>query len=312
MNPKRNIRLCLLFAFVVTCILLCGCSGSSGGSSSNSPGAEPRDNTPKVIKTSATGEEVYGDEVTTIDASNKSRGYVMIKNTSVDETIMIKINDPNGVDYKYMFPHSKKFKVFPLAGGDGVYDITVLQNVGGDSYITVAAASIDVKLKDEFSPFLCPNLYCSFSKKSEAVSIGEDLADKATCDLDVIQSVYKYVVTNITYDTAKAESVTSGYIPNIDKTLEKKTGICFDYASLMTAMLRSQRIPTKLEVGYAGDVYHAWISTYIEEIGWVDKIIEFDGKNWTLMDPTLASYSDKDTVKKYVGDGSHYTLKFSY
>ena len=48
-------------------------------------------------------------------------------------------------------------------------------------------------------------------------------------------------------------------------------GICFDYAALMTAMLRSQGIPTKLEIGYSGEVYHAWISTYIDEIGWVDK-----------------------------------------
>lgn len=44
-------------------------------------------------------------------------------------------------------------------------------------------------------------------------------------------------------------------------------------------MLRSQRIPTRLEVGYMGDVYHAWISIYTKETGWVNGIIEFDGKN---------------------------------
>ena len=42
----------------------------------------------------------------------------------------------------------------------------------------------------------------------------------------------------------------------------------------MSAMLRSQRIPTKLDVGYSGDVYHAWISCYVTEVGWVDNIIE--------------------------------------
>ena len=46
----------------------------------------------------------------------------------------------------------------------------------------------------------------------------------------------------------------------------------------MTAMLRSQGIPSKLEVGYAGESLHAWINTYIDEIGWVDKIIRFDGE----------------------------------
>lgn len=80
----------------------------------------------------------------------------------------------------------------------------------------------------------------------------------------------------------------------------------------MAAMLRSQNIPTKLEVGYSGDAYHAWISTYIDETGWVDNIIEFDGHDWQIMDPTLAASNDSESVKKYVGDGSHYVVKYSY
>ena len=55
----------------------------------------------------------------------------------------------------------------------------------------------------------------------------------------------------------------------------------------MTSMLRSQNIPTKLEVGYSGDAYHAWISTYIDDKGWVDDIIQFNGNTWQIMDPTL-------------------------
>ncbi len=35
----------------------------------------------------------------------------------------------------------------------------------------------------------------------------------------------------------------------------------------MTAMLRSQGIPTKLEIGYSGEAYHAWISTWIDGVG---------------------------------------------
>ena len=89
-------------------------------------------------------------------------------------------------------------------------------------------------------------------------------------------------------------------------------GICFDYASLMTAMLRSQGIPTRLEIGYSGEAYHAWISVYLKEAGWVDNIIEFDGTNWTLMDPTLGASNNKKSVEKYIGDGSNYVVKYSY
>ncbi|MEI3210139.1 MAG: hypothetical protein V8S14_03950 [Lachnospiraceae bacterium] len=54
------------------------------------------------------------------------------------------------------------------------------------------------------------------------------------------------------------------------------------------------------------EAYHAWISTYVDDKGWVDDIIEFDGKDWQLMDPTLAASNDKESVKKYVNDGNQY------
>lgn len=81
----------------------------------------------------------------------------------------------------------------------------------------------------------------------------------------------------------------------------------------MTAMLRSQGIPTKLNVGYAGTAYHAWISCWLKETGWVENIIYFDGKEWTLMDPTLAaSETDKRKLKKFIGDGDNYIVQYAY
>lgn len=81
-------------------------------------------------------------------------------------------------------------------------------------------------------------------------------------------------------------------------------------SAVMTAMLRSQRIPTRLEVGYMGDVYHAWISIYTKETGWVNGIIEFDGKDWELMDPTFASSSK--SPKSFTSENSKYTTKYVY
>ena len=80
----------------------------------------------------------------------------------------------------------------------------------------------------------------------------------------------------------------------------------------MTAMLRSQNIPTKLEVGYSGEAYHAWISVYLKESGWVSGIIEFDGNVWTLVDPTFGANTDNKTLKKFIGDGSNYILQKMY
>ena len=95
--------------------------------------------------------------------------------------------------------------------------------------------------------------------------------------------------------------------------LESGKGICFDYAAVMAAMLRSQNIPCKLVVGFAGKVYHAWINVYIEGVGWVDQLIYFDGKTWSLMDPTFVSSGKNDpAVLKYVGDGTNYSQKYAY
>jgi transglutaminase-like putative cysteine protease len=78
-------------------------------------------------------------------------------------------------------------------------------------------------------------------------------------------------------------------------------------------MLRSQGVPCKLVVGYAGQAYHAWISAWSEETGWVDGVVYFDGVNWQRMDPTFASSSNRSaSVMKYIGDGKNYTVKYLY
>ena len=121
------------------------------------------------------------------------------------------------------------------------------------------------------------------------------------------------MVRNLTNYKQKAKNVQSGYLPNVDKVLAEKKGICFDYAALMTAMLRSQGIPTKLVVGYTGDVYHAWINTFIPEKGWVEGIIFFDGTTWKLMDPTFASSANQSKqIMEYIGNGSNYSAKYVY
>ena len=65
----------------------------------------------------------------------------------------------------------------------------------------------------------------------------------------------------------------------------------------MTGMLRSQNIPCKLVVGYAGTEYHAWISVWSPETGWIDGAIFFNGTNWQRMDPTFAAGGYKDFDK---------------
>lgn len=295
----------------IFCLLLGGCSGSSSASRKEHSGP-PRDSTPRVLTPSADGVNVYQNDFASIDASNTSQGYVMVKYNGTNEKVKLQITCPDQSCYTYLISDRGAYDTFPLTAGNGSYALQVLENVAGDTYTVSLAQSINVNIEDEFLPFLYPNQYVNFHTDSKAVSKGSDLAKDTYSDLDVVQNIYNYVIKNISYDTEKAQNVSYGYVPDIDDTLSSKKGICFDYAALMASMLRSQNIPTKLEVGYSGDAYHAWISTYIDDKGWVDDIIQFNGDTWQIMDPTLAATNDSAAVKKYIGDGSHYVVKYTY
>ena len=301
---------CILLFF---CCIVTACS-SSPKDNTTKAAKVPRDSTPKVLVPEASGVTVYPSEVSSVDASNISEGYVMLQYNGNNEKVKFQIKTPDGTEYTYLVTDYGSYSVYPLPGGNGTYTLTLLESVSieDDMYAISFTQDIDVSITNEFTPFLYPNHYVNFTADSKAVAKGESLAEDCYCDLDVVTNVYNYVIKNIAYDTKKAKDVSYGYTPDVDETMDTGKGICFDYAALMTAMLRTQQIPTKLEVGYAGEAYHAWISCYVDEIGWVDNIIEFDGKNWSLMDPTLAANNKSSDVKKYIGDGSKYVVKYTY
>ena len=201
--------------------------------------------------------------------------------------------------------------MLPLSDGDGTYQISVCRNVSDTKYAQVLSASVEARLDDAFAPFLRPNQFVNYSEGSEAVEKARELGRDATDNLGRGQAVYDWVVTNLSYDYDKAAAVKTGYLPDVDVTMEEKKGICFDYASLMSAMLRSQGVPVKLVVGYTSrGEYHAWINVWSESDGWIDGVIHFDGKEWELMDPTFASSGkqSKDTLEYISNPGNYKTV----
>lgn len=277
-------------------------SGSTAGT---------RDNSPVVLQPEAAGTTVYSCPVASIDASHASQGYIMVEYTGSVSKVKLQINSPTGTTYNYNLTSGNGYEVFPLSG-DGKYTVGVLENASGNEYYRVLTESFEVTLENPFGPYLYPNQYVWFTQESACVSKAACLAEGYSTDLEVVTSVFEYVVNHIAYDYDLAANVSSGYLPNPDHTLSCQAGICLDYASLMAAMLRSQGIPTRLEVGYAGTAYHAWISTYISDIGWVSGIIYFDGQSWSIMDPTFAANNSASAVKEFIGDGDNYSTKYIY
>lgn len=280
------------------------------------PPIAARDNTAVVLTPTASGEKVLGSGSVSIDASNTSQGYVMVKYTGGNSKVKLQITLSGGTTYTYNL-RGGSYEVFPLTAGSGTYTINVYENVSGDQYALACGESVEVSLSSSLSPFLYPNQYVNFSSGSSTVTLGSELAGGAQTDLAVVEKVYSWVISNISYDFDKASNVTagqmSGYLPSVDTIISTKKGICFDYAAVMATMLRSQGIPTKLVVGYAGQIYHAWVSVYLEGEGWVNGIIYFDGVSWVRMDPTFASSGNSSTdIMSYIGNGSNYNALLVY
>lgn len=262
----------------------------------------------------ASGKTVLSNAKAEIDASNTADGYVMIRcKEKTNSKLKVIIECPSGTKYTYNLNGNTSYEVFPLSDGNGTYTLGVYKNIQGTSYSVEYKTTTSVKLTNEFAPFLLPNQYVNYSESSKVVAKAVELTASCKTDIDKIKAVYNFVVTNFTYDKAKASSVQSGYLPVLDDVLAAKKGICFDYASVMTGMLRSQGIPCKLVVGNAGKTYHAWINAYSESEGWMDAVIYFDGVEWKLMDPTFASSGNQsESVMKFIGDGTNYSPKYLY
>lgn len=248
----------------------------------------------------------------TIDYSHTADGYVMVifKGTSTQK-LKVQVKGP-AVKYTYNLTPGQ-WTTFPLTDGNGAYQVAVYKNISGTKYSTVVSASFTATLTDEFAPYLRPNQYVDYANAPNTIAKAAELTQGMTDPLKKVEAVYKFVVGNLTYDRALAASVQSGYLPVLDTVLAKKSGICFDYAALMTGMLRSQEVPCKLVVGYAGTAYHAWISVWTEESGWIDNVICFDGNTWQRMDPTFASSAKSSaSILRYIGDGKNYSAKYYY
>ena len=182
---------------------------------------------------------------------------------------------------------------FSLQYGSGEYTARIMQNVKDDEYVVVTSKTFDVALTNEEGVYLnsIQNVNWNYDKTpvqdvryivSTSLAGLEDAKLLSGCS----NELYQYVTENIQYDSAKVFNLMYDYLPDIEKTYIEGSGICYDYASLYAAMLRSIGIPTKLVKGYTAenpDVYHAWNEVYING-------------EWIIIDTTLDASLPQGTV----------------
>lgn len=241
------------------------------------------------------GQLVYESNGYKIDYSNAEYGYISILSPSSDSTLKAQIL-LNDTVYTYTLV-SNEYVIVPLQMGNGVYSIRLLKNKEGSTYVVSASTKIDIELVDETTAYLYPNQIVNYNKETQAIMKSFELTQEADSEIERVYEIYQYIIQNIDYDYDKAELAQTKFIlPIIDETYLIEKGICFDYASLMSAMLRVQHIPTRVVTGYVEQGYHAWVEVYIKDTGWINPSVYFESELWGRVDPTF------DSMGSYDGD----------
>lgn len=289
----------MLVSILAFCLSACGPSGSGGGASFSPPSS---------VKTAEFTQVTQGSSSAGVDTSHISEGYVAavaINNSALKFQVV-----GNGVTNTYDLSSDGTPLIAPLSHGNGSYTFKIMQNTSGNRYVELFSSTVSVKLESEFAPFLVPNTYCNYTPNSACVSQARSLTANASTQGEAAGAILEWIINNIRYDNQKAAELSSGsgYVPNPDSTLSSKTGVCFDYASLAAAMLRSQGIPCKIITGYvSNNIYHAWNMVYIDGT-WKTVSFELKGNQWELIDTTLAASGPGATI----GDGGTYVERYVY
>ena len=249
-----------------------------------------------VREPQASGTVVYQNAKAYIDASNASEGYFMAKFTGGgDKRIRLRLVKDGAVLYTSELNNAGRFETYSFTASSGSYQIFVYENVTGTQYAQVLAQDLSVTLTSELLPYLYPNQTVNFSGSSAAVKKAAELCAGLSTDAQKTAAIYGYIVQTISYDRQKAADAGAGrlvgYTPSPDATLSSGSGICYDYASLFAAMLRSQNIPAKLVKGNVAPdgLYHAWNLVYLQSDGTIAPGISAGAGGWKLLDTTFAA-----------------------
>lgn len=237
-----------------------------------------------------------------LDLEQLDRGVIAVR-YDVKADVKTKLMIAKGQNkYTYTLLADKQQETFPLQMGNGRYTIKVLEQVNGTKYKIVQEAEVKLQLTNSSKVFLNSVQNIDWRSSDKAAQLAKKLTRSADTDEEKVKLIHEYIVDTIRYDKALASSELTDYLPDIDRTLSGKKGMCYDYASLFASMLRSVDIPTKLVMGTTDyvDVYHAWNEVYL------------NGR-WVTIDTTVdAGWKSKGAGFKMIKEASRYSAAKYY
>lgn len=231
-----------------------------------------------------------------LDLTQLNNGVVAVQYEAAAGTRLKVMITKDSSKYTYNLDNGKGGQVFPLQSGNGEYKIALLENISGNKYKTLKSDSVSLQLSNSVALYLNSIQNVNWADSTTAVKKAKELTAGKKTDAEKAKAIHNYIINTVAYDYNLASNVASDYIPDVDKVLAAKKGICYDYASLNAAMLRSVGIPAKLVMGNTSyvKVYHAWNEVYL------------DGK-WVVVDTTVdAGFKKNKQTYSFSKDASKY------
>ena len=203
---------------------------------------------------------------------------------------------------KYYYDLTSDHVRLPLQMGEGSYELAILKNKSGKTYAYEYQTTFEVESILEERVYLNSIAIIEWFREDIAIQYLESIITPDMSEKMKLEIIHKYLTETMIYDYVKFSQIRGAYLPDINETFILQTGICYDFSSILAAMLRSEGIQTKLIMGYRADtaVYHAWNEVYV------------DG-NWQIVDLTLdVEYFQKGYGYELYKDSYFYEEKAEY
>ena len=211
-----------------------------------------------------TGKKTKSKDGLTIDCSHMDQGYVMVKSAKSKKKLKLRVKK-GGTTLTYDMNTDGTYIVVPLQYGNGKYTFTMYKNVSGKKYSEEGKITLTADMPNELSAFLYPNQYVDYDEDTLCVKEAMELCKDMTEPGKIYKAICDYMKTHFAYDYIKSVSVKAGVLPDLDGAWQKHMGICQDLSAIMVAMLRSQGVPARLEIGTMNaTIYHAWVTAVVD------------------------------------------------
>lgn len=259
------------------------------------------------IKMREVSKGVYQNDYAKININTASEGYVEVTSLmkeAEDITVSLVSSKKNEQGKNAAFGYGSLIKEYknanfngictlkvPLTYGNGKYNISMMSYLNsGSTGFMCKKAEVEVNISNvsDTKAFLMSTDEVYFNSNMQFIKKAKELCVGAKDNFEKVIRINEWLISYMSYK--ETDYTAQGlYICDLERKYKQKTGVCYDYAIIFAAMLRSQGIPCKAVFGYLYDVGHVWNQVYVPGNGKIqnDSVTALEGNKWCYVEPQL-------------------------